>query len=169
MRILKCMDGLNCICLLLVLLKERYFFILFQMRGSKLHNRSRYVISIAKWYVAHPSNNLKINHLWFCAFWLSFKTYLVTFHFFADQNWNCSAPAPPLQAGTFTRGVVTMRCDVSTCSSAHISMLVSGNAQTCFSDQARDYIFWNIAYLCIHVQWDLLLISYVNISFWKIT
>ncbi|CAL9247921.1 unnamed protein product [Arabidopsis halleri] len=46
-----------------------------------------------------------------------------------------SAPAPPLQAGTFTRGVVTMRCDVSTCSSAHISMLVSGNAQTCFSDQ----------------------------------
>jgi hypothetical protein len=52
-----------------------------------------------------------------------------------------SAPAPPLQAGTFTRGVVTMRCDVSTCSSAHISMLVSGNAQTCFSDQARDYIF----------------------------
>ncbi|XP_010503035.1 PREDICTED: AT-rich interactive domain-containing protein 4-like [Camelina sativa] len=46
-----------------------------------------------------------------------------------------SAPAPPLQAGTFTRGVVTMRCDISTCSSAHISMLVSGNAQTCFSDQ----------------------------------
>ncbi|KAL9277719.1 hypothetical protein AtEden1_Chr00c003g0324031 [Arabidopsis thaliana] len=56
---------------------------------------------------------------------------------------SCSlhAPAPPLQAGTFTRGVVTMRCDVSTCSSAHISMLVSGNAQTCFSDQARDFIF----------------------------
>ncbi|CAN8268359.1 unnamed protein product [Cochlearia groenlandica] len=46
-----------------------------------------------------------------------------------------SAPAPPLQAGTFTRGVVTMRCDISTCSAAHISVLVSGNAQTCFSDQ----------------------------------
>ena len=46
-----------------------------------------------------------------------------------------SAPLPPLQAGTFSRGVVTMRCDVSTCSSAHISLLVSGSAQTCFDDQ----------------------------------
>lgn len=47
----------------------------------------------------------------------------------------CSAPPPPLQAGTFSRGVVTMRCDISTCSSAHISLLVSGSAQTCFDDQ----------------------------------
>ncbi|KAK9275209.1 hypothetical protein L1049_022471 [Liquidambar formosana] len=46
-----------------------------------------------------------------------------------------SAPPPPLQAGTFSRGVVTMRCDLSTCSSAHISLLVSGSAQTCFNDQ----------------------------------
>ncbi|KAI3935868.1 hypothetical protein MKW92_053226 [Papaver armeniacum] len=46
-----------------------------------------------------------------------------------------SAPPPPLQAAAFSRGVVTMRCDVSTCSSAHISLLVSGNAQTCFDDQ----------------------------------
>ncbi|KAJ8750972.1 hypothetical protein K2173_016153 [Erythroxylum novogranatense] len=46
-----------------------------------------------------------------------------------------SAPPPPLQAGTFNRGVVTMRCDISTCSSAHISLLVSGSAQTCFNDQ----------------------------------
>ncbi|KAH7546999.1 AT-rich interactive domain-containing protein 4 isoform X1 [Ziziphus jujuba] len=46
-----------------------------------------------------------------------------------------SAPPPPLQAGTFSRGVVTMRCDVTTCSSAHISLLVSGSAQTCFDDQ----------------------------------
>ncbi|PON78291.1 ARID DNA-binding domain containing protein [Trema orientale] len=46
-----------------------------------------------------------------------------------------SAPPPPLQAGTFSRGVVTMRCDVSTCSSAHISLLLSGSAQTCFDDQ----------------------------------
>ncbi|KAL1089390.1 hypothetical protein V6Z11_D07G018300 [Gossypium hirsutum] len=46
-----------------------------------------------------------------------------------------SAPPPPLQAGTFSRGVVTMRCDFSTCSSAHISLLVSGSAQTCFNDQ----------------------------------
>ncbi|KAK8581874.1 hypothetical protein V6N12_072080 [Hibiscus sabdariffa] len=39
---------------------------------------------------------------------------------------NCaSAPPPPLQAGTFSRGVMTMRCDFSTCSSAHISLLVS--------------------------------------------
>ncbi|XP_057459848.1 AT-rich interactive domain-containing protein 4-like [Actinidia eriantha] len=46
-----------------------------------------------------------------------------------------SALPPPLQAGTFSRGVVTMRCDLSTCSSAHISFLVSGSAQTCFDDQ----------------------------------
>ncbi|KAK7328674.1 hypothetical protein VNO77_22791 [Canavalia gladiata] len=46
-----------------------------------------------------------------------------------------SAPPPPLQAGTFSRGVVTMRCDISTCSSAHISLLVSGSAETCFNDQ----------------------------------
>ncbi|XP_039071587.1 AT-rich interactive domain-containing protein 4-like [Hibiscus syriacus] len=46
-----------------------------------------------------------------------------------------SAPPPPLQAGTFSRGVMTMRCDFSTCSSARISLLVSGSAQTCFNDQ----------------------------------
>lgn len=46
-----------------------------------------------------------------------------------------SAAPPPLQAGSFTRGVVTMRCDITTCSSAHISLLVSGSAQTCFDDQ----------------------------------
>ncbi|GAB4849990.1 AT-rich interactive domain-containing protein 4 [Ancistrocladus abbreviatus] len=45
-----------------------------------------------------------------------------------------SAPPPPLQAGTFSRGVVTMKCDISTSSSAHISLLVSGSAQTCFDD-----------------------------------
>lgn len=28
-----------------------------------------------------------------------------------------------------------MRCDITTCSSAHISLLVSGSAQTCFDDQ----------------------------------
>ncbi|XP_008783147.2 AT-rich interactive domain-containing protein 4-like [Phoenix dactylifera] len=46
-----------------------------------------------------------------------------------------SAAPPPLQAGAFSRGVVTMRCDLTTCSSAHISLLVSGSAQTCFDDQ----------------------------------
>ncbi|KAI3786229.1 hypothetical protein L1987_45364 [Smallanthus sonchifolius] len=46
-----------------------------------------------------------------------------------------SALPPPLQAGTFSRGVVTMRCDISTCTSAYISLLVSGSAQTCFDDQ----------------------------------
>ncbi|CAN6451295.1 unnamed protein product [Victoria cruziana] len=46
-----------------------------------------------------------------------------------------SAPPPPLAAGTLSRGVITMRCDMSTCGSAHISLLVSGSAQTCFDDQ----------------------------------
>ncbi|KAG5021631.1 hypothetical protein JHK85_017973 [Glycine max] len=40
-----------------------------------------------------------------------------------------------IEAAAFSRGVVTMRCDISTCSSAHISLLVSGSAQTCFNDQ----------------------------------
>ncbi|KAL5698562.1 hypothetical protein ACHQM5_029587 [Ranunculus cassubicifolius] len=46
-----------------------------------------------------------------------------------------SAPPPPLQAGSFSRGVVTMRCDLSTSSSTYISLLVSGSAETCFDDQ----------------------------------
>ncbi|KAK9282431.1 hypothetical protein L1049_005348 [Liquidambar formosana] len=46
-----------------------------------------------------------------------------------------SAPPPPLQAGTVSHGVVTMRCDLSTCSSAHISLLVSGSAESCFDDE----------------------------------
>ncbi|XP_057535676.1 AT-rich interactive domain-containing protein 4-like [Amaranthus tricolor] len=46
-----------------------------------------------------------------------------------------SAPPPPQQAATFSRGVVTMKCDISTCTAAHISLLVSGSAQTCFDDQ----------------------------------
>lgn len=46
-----------------------------------------------------------------------------------------SAPPPPLQAASFSRGVVTMRCDISTCSYAYISLLVSGSAQACFNDQ----------------------------------
>ncbi|KAF5182829.1 At-rich interactive domain-containing protein [Thalictrum thalictroides] len=46
-----------------------------------------------------------------------------------------SAPPPPLQPGAFSRGVVTMRCDMSTSSSSHISLLVTGSAQTCFDDQ----------------------------------
>lgn len=51
-----------------------------------------------------------------------------------------SAPPPPLQAGTFSRGVVTMKCDISTCSSSHISLLVSGSAQTCFDQLLESHI-----------------------------
>ena len=51
-----------------------------------------------------------------------------------------SAPPPPQQAATFSRGVVTMKCDISTCTAAHISLLVSGSAQTCFDDQV--YLFF---------------------------
>ncbi|OEL19626.1 AT-rich interactive domain-containing protein 4 [Dichanthelium oligosanthes] len=46
-----------------------------------------------------------------------------------------SAAAPPLQAETLSHGVVTMRCDITTCSSSYVSLLVSGSAQTCFDDQ----------------------------------
>ncbi|XP_072992047.1 AT-rich interactive domain-containing protein 4-like isoform X1 [Typha latifolia] len=46
-----------------------------------------------------------------------------------------SAAPPPLHAGALSHGVVTMRCDLTTTSSAHISLLVSGSAQICFDDQ----------------------------------
>ena len=78
----------------------------------------------------------------------------------------CSAPPPPLQAGTFSRGVVTMRCDLSTCSSAHISLLVSGSAQTCFNDQARRIYFdksWVVS-LCFHL-WALQVHKYTWIYY----
>ncbi|KAK4741470.1 hypothetical protein SAY87_025058 [Trapa incisa] len=42
---------------------------------------------------------------------------------------------PLLQTEMFSRDVVTMRCDMSTSSCAHISLLLSGNAQICFDDQ----------------------------------
>jgi hypothetical protein len=48
-----------------------------------------------------------------------------------------SASPPPLEAASLPRGMVTMRCDVSTCSSSHVSLLVSGSAQTCFDDQVH--------------------------------
>ncbi|KAF9622598.1 hypothetical protein IFM89_032497 [Coptis chinensis] len=47
------------------------------------------------------------------------------------------APPPPLHTGAFCRGVVTMRCDFSTCSSCHVSLLVSSSVQTCFDDQKK--------------------------------
>jgi hypothetical protein len=46
-----------------------------------------------------------------------------------------SSAHPPLQAEDLPHGVVTMRCDITTCSSAHVSFLVSCSAQTCFDDQ----------------------------------
>lgn len=54
-----------------------------------------------------------------------------------------SAPLPPLHAGTYSRGVLTMRCDISTCSSAHISLLVSSSAVTCFNDQLLENLIKN--------------------------
>ncbi|KAJ7552209.1 hypothetical protein O6H91_06G046200 [Diphasiastrum complanatum] len=44
-----------------------------------------------------------------------------------------SAPPPP--TASFARGIITMRCDLCTSSSARISLLVSGSARTCFNDQ----------------------------------
>ncbi|KAL5201405.1 hypothetical protein ABZP36_035759 [Zizania latifolia] len=46
-----------------------------------------------------------------------------------------SASPPPLHAASLPRGMVTMCCDITTCSSSHVSLLVSGSAQTCFDDQ----------------------------------
>ncbi|KAI4991794.1 hypothetical protein ZWY2020_040180 [Hordeum vulgare] len=46
-----------------------------------------------------------------------------------------SASPPPLEAASIPRGMVTMRCDMTTCRSSHVLLLVSGSAQTCFDDQ----------------------------------
>jgi hypothetical protein len=61
-------------------------------------------------------------------FFPSFTYNVILFVNFCNCCKFCSAPPPPLQAATFSRSVVTMRCDISTSSSAHISLLVSGSA-----------------------------------------
>jgi hypothetical protein len=71
-----------------------------------------------------------------CIFFPSFTYNVILFVNFCNCRKFCSAPPPPLQEATFSRGVVTMRCDISTSSSAHISLLVSGSADACFNDQA---------------------------------
>ncbi|XP_035820857.1 AT-rich interactive domain-containing protein 4 isoform X2 [Zea mays] len=53
----------------------------------------------------------------------------------ASKLQNRASAHPPLQAEDLPHGVVTMRCDITTCSSAHVSFLVSCSAQTCFDDQ----------------------------------
>jgi len=53
----------------------------------------------------------------------------------ALHNVSLSSAHPPLQAEDLPHGFVTMRCDITTCSSAHVSFLVSCSAQTCFDDQ----------------------------------
>ncbi|CAO2188431.1 unnamed protein product [Urochloa humidicola] len=57
-----------------------------------------------------------------------------------------SAAPPPLQAETLSHGFVTMRCDITTCSSSHVSLLVSGSAQTCFDDQVLKHLAPEISY-----------------------
>lgn len=49
-----------------------------------------------------------------------------------------SAAPPPLEAETLPCGVVTMRSDITTCSSSYMSLLVSGSAQTCFDDKVLE-------------------------------
>lgn len=126
--------------------------------------------------------SLLLNHYFqskYCMFFNVMIFFLVPLHS-ANQLTNgiviCSAPPPPLQAGTFSRGVVTMRCDLSTCSSAHISLLVSGSAQTCFNDQARINVFCNCLFLSVYLfVWSLLsscvfLTIFLKffLSFWRI-
>ncbi|KAI4386909.1 hypothetical protein MLD38_004786 [Melastoma candidum] len=45
---------------------------------------------------------------------------------------------PMLLPEMVSRDVVMMRCDMSTCSCAHISLLLSGNAQICFDDRIME-------------------------------
>ncbi|KAH7446503.1 hypothetical protein KP509_01G059600 [Ceratopteris richardii] len=50
-----------------------------------------------------------------------------------------SASSQPSNAAPLTRGVITMRCDLCTTTSARISLLVAGSPQTCFDDQMLEY------------------------------
>ncbi|URD82290.1 ARID BRIGHT DNA-binding domain-containing protein [Musa troglodytarum] len=45
---------------------------------------------------------------------------------------------PPLQDGPLSDAVVTMRCDLTTCSSTHTSILVSDSVQSCLNDQVLE-------------------------------
>lgn len=80
-------------------------------------------------------------------FFCSFSRIIITFECLLMVTLKniVSAPPPPLQVGTFSRGVVTMRCDLTTCSCTHISILLSGSAQTCFDDQViiLKHFTWN--------------------------
>jgi hypothetical protein len=70
-----------------------------------------------------------------------------------------SASPPPLEAASLPRGMVTMRCDISTCSSSHVSLLVSGSAQTCFDDQVHIWYSSNLGHvLFILLQCNMVLI-----------
>jgi len=62
-------------------------------------------------------------------------TALLNIEIRASKLQSRSSATPPLQAENLPHGVVTMRCDISTCSSAHVSFLVSASAQTCFDDK----------------------------------
>ena len=53
----------------------------------------------------------------------------------ASKLQNRASAHPPLQAEDLSHGVATMRCEITTCSSAHVAYFVSGSAQTCFGDQ----------------------------------
>jgi hypothetical protein len=46
----------------------------------------------------------------------------------ASKLQNRASAPPPLQAENLPHGVVTMHCDITTCSSAHVSFLVSDSA-----------------------------------------
>ncbi|CAL9205428.1 unnamed protein product [Musa hybrid cultivar] len=51
---------------------------------------------------------------------------------------NRMSVAPPLQDGPLSDAVVTMRCDLTTCSSTHTSILVSDSVQSCLNDQVLE-------------------------------
>lgn len=71
-----------------------------------------------------------------------------------------------------------MRCDVSTCSCAHISLLVSGSAQTCFDDQVNlnseeplfffPFLFLNMASLKLLPVGSYFFSKMFEFSFWRI-
>ena len=104
-----------------------------QIRGCKLQNRTRY-LEVLRVHTRVFRCFIQCNTY---IFFPSFTYNVILFVNFCNCRKFCSAPPPPLQAATFSRGVVTMRCDISTSSSAHISLLVSGSADACFNDQAR--------------------------------
>ncbi|RZS00808.1 hypothetical protein BHM03_00030588 [Ensete ventricosum] len=122
-------DGINA---LLNIEVTNVILLLPQIRGSKLNNRIR---GNEHFYLDHGNEIFKqllvISNI--------FSSYLndMTLLQLMDCDKMPDSVTPPLQDGPLSDAVVTMRCDLTTCSSTRTSILVSDSVQSCLNDQVK--------------------------------